>query len=207
VAALDRHRVALWAVLGLCLAGLAATFLVALGASEVRRTGTNMVPAWERVGQATAGHPVCSLDERLPAGSGFVAIQLETDAHPAPPVRARVGLPGGRMLRGAYVRGWRKGTVRLPIPAQAHEAVGIVLCVESRGHRPVDVWGANGVIGAQYYEPRASSWYGFLGSLGDRLHQGRGSWIGGWALPLCIAFVLLAAAVAAATVVRADRAT
>ncbi|HEU4702782.1 MAG TPA: DUF2142 domain-containing protein [Conexibacter sp.] len=181
---------------------LVGGLVAVLSRAEPHRSGTNGVLAQAQL-IAPAGTTVCQGREVLPAGTAAVEIPGDSTAAPLVVLR-RDGREHAR-VEAALDR--RQGVVRAPIAPSDRTLAGVEVClvmreaaVFARGPTPPGVGTvrsqqvfAGSSLAIEYVRQGASSWWGFAGTLAERICGDRGHRDGGvcWRV---LAFLALAAA-------------
>jgi len=187
----------------LLVAGLAAVAVVVaitLAPSEPRRSGTNNVPLAGPVASLPPGAAACQRED-VPEQTRVVRLHVDAaDGRPRPVVR--VGDDGAS---GRRVRRVADGTVDVTLARDAPEGSAEV-CVRNAGARTLDVLGyptgerrgrPTGPIAFDYYRAGSESWWQVAPAVAQRMSFGKSGLLGGWALWLAVALVLIAWALAA----------
>ena len=191
--------------------------------SDRRQVTSNYVRPLAFVTDVPAGRRACQPGERVPADAGAVRLRVGTRGRPGPELDVRL-TGGGPPLAGSLAGGWREGDVEIPVTRVQGARSDARLCVVNRGPGPVTVAGesaplplpgaarpqaasvgsriSRGRMRVEYLEPERSSWFGFAGTLADRVGTVRHAVPGGASLWLAAALALSAILGAVALVVR-----
>jgi hypothetical protein len=211
-----------WAVgaasVGLLIAILA--FLLVMGDSALRRTGTNsvVVPSHAEVAR---GQELCQDNVLVPAGSGSVAPWVGgANGADGGPAAVRI-VAGGRVVaRGRSPQRYLTGITPFALDRTIEREIrGATLCFVNYSAVPLFVYGdftnvGFGVRGAptfrdqpmhprlDWYGPEPESWWGALPAIADRFPLTKAGLLGPWAFWVAL---LGAVAIAIAAVLRTIR--
>jgi hypothetical protein len=209
------------AVSALGLAGIVVTFVVLLAHSAPRRSGTDLTPNGAFVAFLHAGQQACQGQELLPADTSAVRMTIGTYGRPGPPVRVAWSQQGGRPIAlGELGSGWQQGVVTIPVRHVSQPSDGLRVCLTNGGPQVIALAGtkpdsgysvdvAGGTIAGRlrfdYLRPGRESWFELLPTLVYRSTIGKAGLVRHWAWAGAVVLMLLAAALAIATITREAR--
>jgi hypothetical protein len=183
------------------LVALLAGIAIVLSQSGHELTGSNLVKRDQFVAVLQGGQQSCQPSVTVHAGTGRLNLVIGTYGRPGPPLLITVGAPKqAPTLRAGLARGWREGSVNVPVrPTLGRPAAG-QLCIRNGGRSRIALAGAQGVPSVYYEAPHATSWWSRLGDIADRT-----PYLGSWALWLALALSAGAVGLAVVVILRTAR--
>ena len=206
--------------------GLAAVVVIlaaVLLQSDQRPSGTDRTHAGAFVATLHAGQSACQEGELLPADTSAVRATIGTFGRPGPALADHLPRASRRSSsrRARCAAGWRAGLVQIPLPHISTATEGVRVCLRNLGPGAIGIAGqqpypgfhmlvagseVEGQLRYDYMRPGRESWLTLLPTIVYRSTLAKAPALRHWAWAAALVLMAFAVALAAWTIVRAERA-